>query len=746
MSTFHEGILTVEQASQLTEEQRLNYLLERWELDRPRLQGRLKQFGTTKSGVELWELADVQTPSGKAVSYPLKDLQGGSARRVFAGYNLSNESFEEGDLVEARIELSRLEERKKHENPLLIRLTEGSLSKIHQIPESFVQMQKDGTLHIEATIYRNFVESQRQQLQSAIDEKKQELEEAKEKAQLAWEEVEEIEEEAEDAKEKREAARERAEELERKVDKLEERKGNLYRELNETKRKVKHKIEVYKREAKEQKAQLMNDVQKLRNYVTDRADQLRRLDLISDKQRENLVDASPSETRAEDALSFSEDLDGDFRRLVDHMQAYLLDDGILYPRFILEDFLTLLRTHDLVVLSGLSGSGKTQLVHSFAEAVNGEAHIIPVKPNWTSSEDLLGYYNPLQKSYLTTPFLDALIEAKRDPDRLHLICLDEMNLSRVEYYFADFLSKLEERKGTPELPLYSTEEAGHVEAEVRALMGVIDEAEGQKSEEVYESFGELIRDEEISELLQERLGIENGKSFVELHAHLRRMLSGVLNVPAKLSLPENVRFIGAINMDQTTNALAPKVLDRAHIMRFESPMTYDWEQIQKESESTGAEAAPVHLTATQFTPQRQSYPEYHPGKDDLADRLVSLTDEYLRPIGIDIGLRTVRQAMNYRNLLKQVHASPESGLYARSLNSILLRKILPRFSFEGNRPVSDPESSDTRHDRVHEFRSAVRDELGDLNEGAAMPHAARELDRLIESANQSGATIYNYWT
>jgi uncharacterized short protein YbdD (DUF466 family) len=740
-SSSNGEVLTVEQALQLDEEERLSYLLEQWELDEPRLRGRLKQFGPSDMG--LWKLVDAQTPAGDEVNYPLKNLERGSSRRIFAGVNLS---YDDGELVEAEFKLSDQKERKKHKNPLFIRLIEGSISRMREVPQSFVELQEDGTLHVGETLYQNYVESQRQRLPEEIREKEKELKEAREKAQEAREKVQEIKDEAENAKEKQEAARERAEELEQKAAELEDKKGDLYRELNETEQEVESKIKSLKREAKEQKAQIMNDVRKLRDYVTQRADQLHRLDLISDKQRGNLVGESSSETFSEEALSFSDDLDGDFERLVDHMQAYLLDDGILYPRFLLEDFLTLLRTHDLVVLSGLSGSGKTQLVHSFADAVGGVAHVIPVKPNWTSSEDLLGYYNPLQKSYLTTPFLDALIEAKRDPERLHLICLDEMNLSRVEHYFADFLSKLEERKETPELPLYSTEEAGHVEAEVRALMGVIDEAEDQKSGEVYDNFGELLQDEEISEVLQKRLGIENGKSFVELHAHLRRMLAGVLNIPAKLSLPENVRFIGAINMDQTTNTLAPKVLDRAHIMRFESPMTYDWELIQNQSEATGAEAAPVHLPARQFTPPRKPYPEYSPDADDLADQLVEWTEEYLRPIGIDIGLRTVRQALNYRDLLQEVHAEEEDALQTRALNSILLRKVLPRFSFEGNRPVSDPEKPDTRHGVVKEFRDAVRDELNDLEEEDAMPNAARELDRLIEKAEQSGATIYNYWS
>src|SRR3546814_5824879 len=106
-------------------------------------------------------------------------------------------------------------------------------------------------------------------------------------------------------------------------------------------------------------------------------------------------------------------------------------------------FLALLRTRDLVVLAGDSGSGKTSLVRAAAKAICGTCTIIPVKPNWTGPEDLLGYFNPIERSYQATPFLLALQAASRDPHVPHFICLDEMNLARVEHYFADFLSLLE---------------------------------------------------------------------------------------------------------------------------------------------------------------------------------------------------------------------------------------------------------------------------------------------------------------
>ncbi|WP_228711462.1 hypothetical protein [Raoultella planticola] len=78
---------------------------------------------------------------------------------------------------------------------------------------------------------------------------------------------------------------------------------------------------------------------------------------------------------------------------------------------------------------------------------------------------------------MATPFLEALIEAKQNPDIPYFICLDEMNLARVEYYFADFLSKLEERNEQPTIQLYSDDEAAHVLAELKGVVSVISNAQ-----------------------------------------------------------------------------------------------------------------------------------------------------------------------------------------------------------------------------------------------------------------------------
>lgn len=160
-----------------------------------------------------------------------------------------------------------------------------------------------------------------------------------------------------------------------------------------------------------------------------------------------------------------------------------------------------------VVLTGLSGSGKTQLAINYARALwqadetQGDVGllVLPVQPGWHDPTALLGYVNPLNNDqYMRTGFLTFLMDAVRDPDRVYTVVLDEMNLSHPEQYFA---------------PLLSAMETG---------------------------------------------------AHIELHSHA----DNVDEVPAKIPYPSNLLVIGTVNMDETTHGLSDKLLDRATVIEF----------------------------------------------------------------------------------------------------------------------------------------------------------------------------------
>ncbi|OOM78810.1 AAA family ATPase [Clostridium sp. BL-8] len=117
-----------------------------------------------------------------------------------------------------------------------------------------------------------------------------------------------------------------------------------------------------------------------------------------------------------------------------------------------------------VILNGISGTGKTKICSLYANAVYGidleskdnkYLQIIPVKPDWTDSTDLFGYYNNRDKKYIKTDFLDMILRAEKEREKPHFVVLDEMNLARVEYYLSDYLSAVESGK---EVTLHNEEQ------------------------------------------------------------------------------------------------------------------------------------------------------------------------------------------------------------------------------------------------------------------------------------------------
>ena len=96
----------------------------------------------------------------------------------------------------------------------------------------------------------------------------------------------------------------------------------------------------------------------------------------------------------------------------------------------------------IIILQGMSGTGKTSLAHAFGAFIDNRSTIIPVQPMWKERTDLVGYYNEFTKKFNETLLLEKMYEANYNED-VYITVLDELNIARVEYYFAEFLSLLE---------------------------------------------------------------------------------------------------------------------------------------------------------------------------------------------------------------------------------------------------------------------------------------------------------------
>ena len=194
-----------------------------------------------------------------------------------------------------------------------------------------------------------------------------------------------------------------------------------------------------------------------------------------------------------------------------------------YDRSKVAMFLSALGTSQIIALCGKPGTGKTTFAEQISKSVGAAFHLIEVQNNWTDRSDILGFYNPTNNTYQSTDFLEAVLSARDEYERnidtgkarVHVICLDEMNLSRVEYYFATFLSLLQRP------------------AEERRISLLPRDVEAALADGAADAGNESLR---------------RYRSFI---------------------LPPNIRFVGTMNMDDTAQFLSPKVIDRSIFLEFD---------------------------------------------------------------------------------------------------------------------------------------------------------------------------------
>ncbi|MHB1462500.1 MAG: AAA family ATPase [Armatimonadota bacterium] len=659
-----------------------NRMDDRWVL------GHVNEGRKDINGNVYYRLRYLRSLAGERVKYPLIDAPD-DCDNLFIP---PNDIVRPGDFIKARVTLASEQIRREYNNPYLTNVDLDSICVLEEIPQWALE-QHDGKYFIEQTIQNRYIEEH----QPGIDKQIQTL-----RSDL--------------------------------VDKQ--------REMAEAEILVADATQIISNLEKERDMIVQSNV-RLRDMLKVKADWLFNLDLITEDQYFDVLgetDNKPGATT--EMLNFNVDLKHKFKDLVTVVQAYLhCEKKLVYPRALLEDFITLLRTHDLIILSGMSGSGKTQLVKSMAEALGGVCKVIAVKPNWTSSEDLLGYYNPLQRSFLKTGFLEALIEASKNQSQLYFICIDEMNLARPEYYFADLLSHMEERNGQPIVPLYSSDESDHTRAALGLFLASINDFEEQFGAGSIKSIQDILRDEGNQSVLKDRFGGEGAQSFLDAHSQLRRRLSSFLDVESSISIPPNVRFIGSVNVDHTTCTLSPKILDRAHVLKFVSPVKYATMDIRAEYETMIGDFPtnkPVY-TKPDDLGMREDYPAFD-AQHAQCKKILEWSTEYFEHMGIEIAFRTLRQVQHYVSLFKECAVDDEHS-DSQAFSNVIRHKILPRFSFDGNVKCVEPGQDLTRTNKVKSWHQEM---IQDIRINDRPLECCEELDHVIRMADANNH-IFDYW-
>ena len=238
-------------------------------------------------------------------------------------------------------------------------------------------------------------------------------------------------------------------------------------------------------------------------------------------------------------------------------QLYYTDNDI-------RAFLAGMSVSRLIILQGMSGTGKSSLPRIFSEAISGFNRLIPVESSWRDRNELLGYYNDFNKKFNAKSFTIELYRSSTESCQPipTFIVLDEMNLARIEYYFSDFLAILQE----PDHEKWLIE---LVSSDMRTLPMELPDSVKSKMEHDAPSIYSIW--EKIERSRQGDLKAETSDEDKEkLTAYLDKLgqLTGAKNLVdgRKIRVTDNIWFVGTANRDESTFEISDKVYDRAQVV------------------------------------------------------------------------------------------------------------------------------------------------------------------------------------
>ena len=274
--------------------------------------------------------------------------------------------------------------------------------------------------------------------------------------------------------------------------------------------------------------------------------------------------------------------------------------GLYYDISMMRYLVAALATTRIIILQGISGTGKTSLAYAFGKFVGKDTTLVPVQPAWRERTELYGYYNEFTKKYTETEFLSAVYEANyyRDP---HLVILDEMNIARVEYYFAEMLSILE-------LP-------NKEDWKVDIVSAVWD---------------------------NDPCLIDNGS----------------------VHIPDNVWFVGTINNDDSTFAVADKVYDRAVPIDLDS-----------RAEAFQCEDAEPITVSTEYMEElfKEAREQYSLSAETEAN-LETLNDYLIKNFKLAFGNRIIKQIKDFVPAFMAC-----GGTELEAVDFMVAKKVLRKF-------------------------------------------------------------------
>ncbi|TYQ28243.1 AAA domain-containing protein [Pseudanabaena sp. UWO311] len=357
----------------------------------------------------------------------------------------------------------------------------------------------------------------------------------------------------------------------------------------------------------------------------------------------------------------------------------------------------------IVLLNGSVGVGKTSIVKHSAKLIGGSCAIIPVRPAWIEPADLLGFFDPIHEIFRPTSFLTALKNAETDRERLNLICLDELNLAKIENYASDLLSKLEYSREIRE----SDDLDGAGDANSLLLFS------GDIETELWQ----------VVKYLEEQQSLESNQK-----ARQQRLQMFLQKWRSHQPVPQNMILLGTLNSDETTYDLSPKVIDRSYTITY--PIA-DFNQLPKQV--TNQVANQINSISSSKLRQvlhdgyKKNWDLVVNGKSQDWVKIQQWQSSYfagVAELGTPLGYRTMKDYAVFCAIADWLELNPKEAF-----GHFLFTKILPRIKFF----------------KDNQTNGLFQEWLKELKQNYKTYDPANILDRLERQLNDERRQIVRYW-
>lgn len=456
----------------------------------------------------------------------------------------------------------------------------------------------------------------------------------------------------------------RTENLERANEALEQER-NRYREEVVAARNATKELEIVKQEVEATNALNEHLLQELESHKTalesrtgDTCPSLSKVDTETEEQ--DFIDDIAKRTQHTAIQTLKE--------LVGHVKNFAgsrpVEEQLYYTDNDIRAFLAGMSVSRLLILQGMSGTGKSSLPRIFSEAISGFNRLIPVESSWRDRNELLGYYNDFNKKFNAKSFTIELYRSSKDrcQEIPTFIVLDEMNLARIEYYFSDFLAILQE----PDHDKWLIE---LVSSDMRTLPMELPEsvkAKMKKEDPSIFAIWEKIERSRQGDLKAETS--DEDKEILTVYLDKLGQLTGAKSLidGRKIRVTDNIWFVGTANRDESTFEISDKVYDRAQVVSLNRKGVPE-----KQYTPTSVKFISVSDLEKLFEDAIRN----NKHKKEVEDRLNELDSVLMEHFDMSFGNRIVTQTINFVSVFVAAGGKLEDALDYQ-ISTKILRKVI----------------------------------------------------------------------